>query len=97
MEFDISQFYESVALCFMSLTIDLYEEKTFHAVKLGEDVHFKVRNDAGEVLLQVVGRDYNDLGGQLVLSCLHKTSVDRLVALRMRPLLKVATPPLRAV
>lgn len=85
-EFDINQLYESIALMLMSLTIDLDEEKTFEAVMLGDDVHMKVRLDSGEVPLDVVGRDYNELGDQLVLACLHKVSIDRLGALHHRPM-----------
>lgn len=85
-EFDIAKLYECVALNFMSLVIDLEEEKTFEAVKLGEDVHLKVRADSGEVLLDVVGEDYNELGDQLVLACLHKLSSDHLGALHHRPM-----------
>ena len=84
MEWDESQLYENIALFFVSLTIDLNEEKTFEAVKLGGDVHLKVKDSAGEVLLKVVGRDYNELGDQLVLACLHKTSLEDLGILHLR-------------
>ena len=89
-EFDVSKLYESIALYFMSLVIDLDEERTFEAVKLGEDVHLKVRADSGEVLLNVVGEDYNELGDQLVLACLHKLSADHLGTLHHRPMQKLS-------
>lgn len=85
-EFDVAKLYESIALNFMSLVIDLDEERNFEGMKLGDDVHLKVRTDSGEVLLDVVGEDYNELGEQLVLACLHKLSGDHLGTLHHRPM-----------
>ncbi len=88
--FEVAKLYESIALYFMSLTVDLNEERTFMAVKLGEEVHLKVKADSGEILLTVVGEDYNELGEQLVLACLHKLSFDQLGFLHQRPMQDVS-------
>jgi len=95
-EFDVSQVFESVAVSFLALALGDDGEKTFEAVQLGEHAHLKVRNSTGEILLKVVGKDYNELGEQLVLACLHKVTVAHLATLHLRPL-QGAPPVLRQV
>jgi len=95
-EFDVSQVFESVALSFLALATSDNDEKLFEAVLLGEHLHLKVRNSMGEILFKVVGKDYNELGEQLVLACLHKVSAAHLATLHLRPLQGVP-PVLRRV
>lgn len=83
MEYDPAQLYESVALYIVALGLDDNDEKDFEAVLLDKYVHVQVRDLKGEVWLKVVGKDYNELGEQLVLACLHNISEEHLGALHV--------------
>jgi hypothetical protein len=52
----------------------------------GELGHLRIKNDKGEVLFQVSGKDTGALAWQLVLTCLHKISIDELKIMHKRPL-----------
>jgi len=60
--------------------------KEFKTCPSGDLVHMRVKNDKGEVCLQVSGKDTGALGWQFVLSCLHKISIEQLMTLHKRPL-----------
>jgi hypothetical protein len=52
----------------------------------GDLGHLRIRNEKGEVLFQVSGKDTGALAWQLVLACLHKISIDELKVLHKSPL-----------
>ena len=88
----VSHLYESAALYLLSLALGNNEERLFSVILLGEDVHLKVLDATGTAAISVVGKDYNELGEQLVLACLHKISVEQLGVLHLTPLQKL--PPI---
>jgi len=54
--------------------------------KSGDLGHIRIKNEKGEVLFQVSGKDTGALAWQLVLACLHKISIDELKVMHQRPL-----------
>ena len=96
MNFEISELYESAALYLLALALGNNDERDFSVMLLGQDVHLKVLDATGAAAISVVGKDYNELGEQLVLACLHKISVEQLGLLHLTPLQKLP-PVLRPV
>lgn len=60
--------------------------KEFQSRPSGDLVHLRVKNDKGEVCLQISGKDTGALGGQFVLNCFHNISIEQLRTLHKRPL-----------
>jgi hypothetical protein len=60
--------------------------KQFQTRRSGDLGHLRIKNDQGEVLFQVSGKDTDALAWQVVLACLQKISIDELKILHKRPL-----------
>lgn len=96
MKFEISELYESAALYLLALALGNNHERDFAVRLLGQEVHLKVLDATGAAVIHVVGKDYKELGEQLVLACLHKISVEQLGVLHLTPLQELP-PVLRPV
>jgi len=87
---DFNQLMRSVmqgmSLHLVELATGYEGPKEFQTRRSGELGHIRIRNDQGEVLFQVSGKDTGELAWQLVLACLHKISIDELKAIHKRPL-----------
>jgi hypothetical protein len=60
--------------------------KQFQTRNSGDLKHLRIKNEQGDILFQVSGEDNGALAWQVVLSCLHKISIDQLKTLHKRPL-----------
>lgn len=88
MEFDEVRLWESAAMHLLSYGTGVGEDKDFDIVRLGDDVQLKVTGVSSGIEMKVVGRDYQELGEQLVLACLKKLSPGDLAELRLKELKK---------
>lgn len=88
MDFSEMELWESVALSVLHLGMGAGDEKDFDIVRLGDSIQVKVSGVETGAELKVVGEDYNELGEQLVLACLHNLSAGDLAQLSLRELNK---------
>ena len=60
--------------------------KSFDTCRSGELMHLRVKNSKNEVCFQVSGKETGELAHELVLACLHATSIEQLCAMHKQPL-----------
>ena len=77
---------QGMSLHLMEIATGEEGPKEFLTRRSGDLGHIRIKNERGEVLFQVSGKDTGALAWQLVLTCLHKISIDELKALHKRPL-----------
>lgn len=78
--------FEGMAMQLLAIGTDDFGDKDFQGCKMGDLLHLQVADSTGEVCLQVVGGDSDEISEQLVLACLHNISIEHLGALHLHPL-----------
>jgi hypothetical protein len=77
---------QGMSLHLMELATGDEGPKEVQTRRSGDLSHLRIKNERGEVLFQVSGKDTGALAWQLVLTCLHKISIDELKLMHKRPL-----------
>lgn len=86
-DFVMEQVWDSVAHSLLHLGLRDGGDKDFGVMLLGNDVHVRVVGVETNAEIRIVGEaEYNDLGEQLVLACLHNLTPGDIAELSLKEL-----------
>jgi len=77
---------ENLAWGLIHLATDDYGNKQILTREANDLMHLRVVNSNNQIVFQVSGKDFDALGCEMVLACLHKISIEKLKQLHKTPL-----------
>lgn len=88
MGFELGLLYQGMTYALLDVVAENEDQRSVYVSTRGNALRLRVVGPTGDVMMTLYGEGYDEAGGQLVLACLQRISVQRLRDLHKTPLKK---------